>query len=109
MLIDFDTLDEEKLAQFKGGEQELLARMFYDGLNRIMKARLAPGASIGYHLHDASSEIFFITRGHGHVRYDDRLLPVSEGSVHYCRKGHSHSLVNDSDDMLEFYAVVAAQ
>ncbi len=109
MIIDFDTIEEQALEHFKGGEKELHAHMFFDGLNRIMKARLDPGASIGLHTHDTSSEVFFFTKGHGHVLYDGSMLPVAAGLVHYCHKGHSHSLINDSDGVLEFWAVVPEQ
>jgi len=34
---------------------------------------------------------------------------VKEGEVHYCPKGHTHSLVNDSDAELWFSAVVPQQ
>lgn len=109
MIIDFDKIEEESLPHFKGGEKEMQARMYFDGLNRIMKGRLHPGASIGYHKHENGSEVIFVTRGHGHVKYDDRLFAIGEGDCHYCPKGHSHSLINDSDADLEFTAVVPQQ
>ena len=105
------------LPSFKGGEKELRAKMFFDGTNRIMKGLLVrimkgllvPGSSIGMHIHEDSSEIIFITAGHGSVIFDGEKEPVSEGICHYCPKGHSHSLVNDSDADLEFLAVVPQQ
>lgn len=109
MKIDFNSIDEAVFPSFKGGEKEFAARMYFDGLNRIMKGRLIPGASIGMHTHEDSSEIMFITRGSGSVIYDGERLSISQGDVHYCPKGHAHSLVNDSDDDLEFSAVVPKQ
>ncbi len=109
MIIDFDKIEEQRLAHFKGGEQETAARMYYDGANRIMKGCLAPGASIGLHTHDTSSEVIFITRGQGAVLYDGERHAVREGLCHYCPKGHSHSLINDSAADLEFLAVVPQQ
>ena len=109
MKIDFNSIDEAVFPSFKGGEKEFAARMYFDGLNRIMKGRLIPGASIGMHTHEDSSEIMFITRGSGSVIYDGKRLSLSQGDVHYCHKGHAHSLVNDSDDDLEFSAVVPKQ
>lgn len=109
MKIDFNSIDEAVFPSFKGGEKEFAARMYFDGLNRIMKGRLIPGASIGMHTHEDSSEIMFITRGSGSVIYDGERLSLSQGDVHYCPKGHAHSLVNDSDDDLEFSAVVPKQ
>ena len=34
---------------------------------------------------------------------------LSAGDCHYCPKGHSHSLINASDERLEFFAVVTEQ
>ena len=59
MNIDFDKMDLSVIPNFKGGEKELHARMFFDGSNRIMKARLIPGASIGMHTHEGTSEVIF--------------------------------------------------
>lgn len=109
MIIDFNDIEEQALANFKGGEKALNARMFFDGLNRVMIARLQPGATIGLHTHDTSSEIIFVTKGEGHVLYDGEMLPVKAGTVHYCPKGHEHSLINDSQSDLEFHAVVPQQ
>jgi len=109
MKINFNAIEEAEYPAFKGGEKQLAAKMFFDGLNRIMKARLIPGASIGMHTHDTSSEIIFITKGCGLVIYDGEKIPLSEGDVHYCPKGHTHSLINDSDGDLEFSAVVPQQ
>ena len=109
MNIDFSKIELSVLPSFKGGEKELRAKMFFDGTNRIMKGLLVSGASIGMHIHEDSSEIIFITAGHGSVIFDGENEPVSEGICHYCPKGHSHSLVNDSDADLEFLAVVPQQ
>lgn len=109
MLIDFYSIEEQCIPHFKGGEKETFAKMYYDGLNRIMKGRLLPGASIGMHVHDTSSEVIFITNGCGMVKYDDQEIAVSAGDCHYCAKGHSHSLINSSAAILEFTAVVPQQ
>ena len=109
MKIDFNNIEESLIPNFKGGEKEFAAKMFFDGLNRIMKGRLIPGASIGLHTHDTSSEIMFITKGSGYVIYDGEIIVLNAGDVHYCPKGHSHTLINDSADDLEFSAVVPQQ
>lgn len=109
MNIDFNEIPLSVLPGFKGGEKEYRANMFSDGLNRIMKGLLVPGASIGMHTHEDSSEIIFITSGKGSVIFDGEKSPVSAGTCHYCPKGHTHSLVNDSDGDLGFLAVVPMQ
>lgn len=92
-----------------GGEKFLAARMFSDGLNKIMKARLVTGASIGMHSHEDNSEIMFIICGRGHAVYDGGRIDLQAGDVHYCAKGHSHCLVNDGEEDLCFLAVVPQQ
>lgn len=109
MKIDFNNIEESVLPNFKGGEKSFAAKMFFDGSNRIMMGRLVPGASIGLHTHVDSSEIMFITKGQGYVLYDGERIDLKAGDVHYCPKGHSHTLINSSDADLEFSAVVPVQ
>lgn len=109
MNIDFNDIELSVIPKFKGGEKEISARMFFDGQNRIMKGKLIPGASIGTHTHTDSSEIIFITAGEGSVICDGTRSKVHAGICHYCPKGHTHSLINDSPADLEFLAVVPQQ
>lgn len=114
MVIDFNGMDVTVLQNFKGGEKELAAHMFFDGTNRIFKGRLVPGATIGMHTHDDSCEVIFILEGCGTivegVSEAQTVLPVKPGDCLYCEKGQSHSLRNtaESGDLV-FYAVVARQ
>lgn len=106
MLIDFDTIPEEVLDHFKGGEKALHTHAFNDELNRIMFSRLEPGATIGYHEHPVTSETMFFIAGKGTVLYDDQRFTIHAGQCHYCPVGHSHSVINDGTEDLVFYAVV---
>ncbi len=106
MKIEFDKINESIIPKFNGGEKEISARMYIDENNKIMKGKLEPGASIGMHVHEKSSEIIFIFSGNGKVLFDDSEERVSEGSCHYCPMGHAHSLINDGEKNLEFYCVV---
>ena len=83
-----------------------MARMYTDGDNKIMRGKLEPGCSIGLHTHEGNSETIYILSGTGKVLYDGEYEPVSAGSCHYCPRGHAHSLINDSDGDLVFFAVV---
>lgn len=109
MIIDFSRIPVSILPNFKGGEKETAANMFYDGTNRIMRGVLIPGATIGLHSHETNCEVIFITAGSGYVLCDGVREEVKAGLCHYCPRGHSHSLINDSDSKLEFLAVVANQ
>lgn len=109
MIIDFNKIEEAVIPNFKGGEKEVAARMFFDGAVRILKARLAPGSSIGLHTHGDSCEVIIIRSGEGKVLYDGEELRVKAGDLHYCPKGHSHTLINDSNAMLEITGIVPQQ
>ena len=106
MILDFDKIEEKVIPEFKGGEKNFIPHMFTDDKVKIMRARLEPGASIGYHLHDTNSEIIFLLKGTGVVIYDDEREILEAGQCHYCPMGHSHSLRNESHEDIEFYAVV---
>lgn len=109
MIIDYPYEDLKIFPNFKGGEKELQAKMFSDGRNRILKATLAPGASIGLHKHDTSSEIMYFLSGKGKVLIDGREEWVSADKCHYCPKGSQHSLINTGEEDLNFFAVVPEQ
>ena len=42
-MLDFDKMNSETIKNFKGGDGEVIAKMFFDGKVRIMKAVLKPG------------------------------------------------------------------
>lgn len=116
MTIKFDEMDITILPEFKGGEKELAANMFFDGTNRILKGRLIPGATIGMHTHDDSCEVIFVLEGNGTIVEIEpgceveQTRSVAAGDCLYCPKGHTHSLRNTSSEGdLVFYAVVPRQ
>ena len=116
MIIDFNKMEVTVLPNFKGGEKEFAANMFFDGTNRIFKGKLIPGATIGMHTHDDSCEVIFILEGNGRIvekepgAPTETVSPVGAGDCLYCPKGHSHSLQNTSENSdLIFYAAVPKQ
>ena len=109
MLIDFSKIEEQATPHFLGGEGPFYARMRVDENGKIFRARLEPGSTIGLHTHETSSEIIYILSGTGKVLYNGEYIPLKAGDCHYCPKGHAHSLMNDSGENLEFFAVVPNQ
>ena len=108
-MIKFCEMKDTVLENFCGGQGALIAKMFNDGKNKILKGTLPSGSSIGLHCHETSSEIIFILEGKGKVIYDGELERLCAGDCHYCEKGRSHSLINDSAEDIVFYAVVPQQ
>ena len=109
MILDYSAMEITHIPNFLGGEGTIHAQMRVDELGKILKGVLDPGSSIGYHTHETSSEIIYSLSGTGKVKYDDDEEPLKAGDCHYCPKGHSHSLINNSDGPLEFFAVVPNQ
>lgn len=106
MKIEFAKMEEKLLPNFKGGKKNLGMRMFDDGACKIMRGRLEPGASIGLHTHEGNSEIIYILEGAGKVEYDGGVETLAAGDCHYCPEHHTHRLINDSSEDLNFFAVV---
>ena len=109
MRIDFDAMEETIIPHMRGGEKEVAARMYTDELGKIMRGRLIPGASIGLHTHEDSSEFIYLLSGRGKVLGAGVYEDLAPGGCRYCPKGHTHSLINDGTEPLEFFAVVPNQ
>lgn len=110
MIIDFDKMEKTVIHKFRGGEKDTIARMYKDNLNKIMYGTLEVGASIGLHTHDTDSEIIYILSGEAKCIYDNTEEFLTPGKCHYCPKGHTHSLINNSKSQdLVFFAVVPEQ
>lgn len=109
MKIEFNKMVEEQKPHFKDGEGQYNVKMFSDDLAKIMYGTLPAGSSIGYHKHETNAEMIYILEGNGKCLYDDTEERLTAGDGHYCPKGHAHSLINDSDKDLVFFAVVPEQ
>lgn len=109
MKIDYSTAEVGKFPNFKGGEKELAAAMFFDGKVRILRGTLIPGASIGVHCHDTSSEVIYIISGTGKAIIEGEEERLSANMTHYCPKGCTHTLINDGTEDLVFLGVVPEQ
>lgn len=107
MIIDFDTIIHSTIEGFRGGEKNTRLGMYADSANRIMKVTLRPGASIGLHKHTTSSEIIFIITGAGVMTCDGVEERLRAGLCSYCPMGSEHTLRNEGQDELVFYAVVS--
>lgn len=106
MLINFDQIPETVVPNMRGGEGQVASRMHVDEYIKIARGFLAPGCTIGLHTHETSSEVICILSGTGKVLCDGVYELLSAGSVHYCPKGHEHSLINDGQEDLTYFAVI---
>ena len=109
MIIDFKQVEETVMKNFKGGKGEVIGRMFFDGTNRIMLAKVEKGSSIGYHKHETNSEIIYVLEGVATMNIEGVTEYVKAGEVHYCKKDLSHGLLNEQDETLKILCVVPEQ
>ncbi|MBE7007565.1 MAG: cupin domain-containing protein [Ruminococcaceae bacterium] len=107
MEIKFQEIAEEVIHRMRDGEGNVHKKTFEDDAARIMLLTLEPGASIGRHTHETNYEIFYGVSGKGRVLYADKEEPMLPGCCHYCPQGHDHSLINDGDEPLCVFAVIA--
>ncbi len=64
-----------------------------------------PGASSPYHYHVGCEHFFYVVEGRGKVRFEDREVPLEEGTLVFITEGEKHQLLNPFDrplKMLEF-------
>ncbi|MBQ0070855.1 MAG: cupin domain-containing protein [Spirochaetales bacterium] len=106
MTINFKNIEAKDIPSFKGGEGSFHVNMFSDDKNKIMRGRLVPGSSIGYHQHVGNAEYIFILQGSPKVIFDGVEERLEPGVCSFCPEGHSHSLINDTNEDVEFFAVV---
>ena len=67
---------------------------------------LVPGASIGYHVHENETELFYFLEGCGRVQDDDQFYDVVAGDGMATFSGHGHAVENTGDTDLVILAVV---
>lgn len=108
-IINFDSIAEDMQTNFKGGEGNVAFRIFKDDLNKVMRVRMTPHSSVGQHSHETDSEIIMVLKGSGKIVFDGQEMPITAGQVHYCPKGHGHTIINDTDDELHLCCVVPQQ
>ena len=101
-----ENIKEQKFEKFKDGSGLLKAYMHVDQDNKILRATLEKGCSIGIHEHTDSSEIVYIISGKGKAICDQVVEELLPGNIHYCPKGSSHTLINEYDEPLVFFAVI---
>ena len=67
---------------------------------------LVPGASIGYHVHEGETELFYFLDGCGRVQDDNQFYDVSAGDSMLTASGHGHSVENTGDHDLVLLAAI---
>lgn len=67
---------------------------------------LKKDCGLGYHCHEGEEEVILIKKGKAEYNDDGDICELSEGDIAICLDGHSHSICNKQDGILEFVALV---
>lgn len=108
MKINFNDIPLTSESQFAGGQGVCVFNMFKDDTNKIFKITLNPGCSVGFHKHEISQEIECLIEGEVTVMDDNEEYILKPGEVHYCKRYHSHSVINKSDKPAILFCTVTS-
>ena len=68
----------------------------------VHRGQIPPGGGIGHHFHNSGEEMFVIFNGEAQFTIDGRTAVVKGPVGVPVRQGHSHALVNASNETLEW-------
>ena len=90
-----------ELTSFIAGPEELC------GKGRLFsRITVKPGCSIGFHIHDNDSELFYIMKGTAEYNDNGEIKTVNEGDVTICPAGTGHGIENKGTETVEIIAVI---
>lgn len=87
-------------------EHTLLSAQLPERVRIFNLLTLIPGASIGYHVHEGETELFYIIEGNGRVQDDDAFFDISAGDSMATFSGHGHAVENTGDNNLVILACI---
>ena len=93
-----------KLTSLISGPEELLDK------GRLFSViTLEPGCSIGCHVHEKESELFYIMRGCATYNDNGEEITVNPGDVTIVEPGKSHGIANHTNETCELVALIMHQ
>lgn len=95
-----DGLGTVKMTHFVNKEE------LYGKGRLFSRITLEPGCSIGWHVHETDSEIFFVERGCPVYNDGGEEKTVFPGDVLICPAGTGHAIANPTDETVDVIAVI---
>ena len=100
----------EKRPNMRGGSGTVELRALVPELPEKMRLfsriELAPGCSIGYHVHENETELFYFASGSGRVCDNGDWHDVAAGDAMATPNGHGHAVENTGSDPLILLAAI---
>lgn len=111
MVVPANRYPDELRANMRGGEGTV--RLTALGVEELpakcrlfSRIELPAGASIGYHIHENETEMFYFLSGKGRVQDGESLIDVQPGDTMFTPGGHGHAVFNTGDEPFVFAACI---
>ncbi len=105
----------EKRQNPRGGTGELTLHHLMEAPQMLGHGRLASlsvlpaGASLGFHLHKAEAEFFYILRGCAKIFDGAAEYVLHPGDSFYTGEGQGHSVACQGQETLEYFAIILSK
>ena len=112
MIKEASMFTDEIRTHMRGGEgdvriRNVLTEAELNGKGRLFGTiTLEPGCSIGYHVHEGDSEIFYVLEGTPVYNDGGAERQVSPGDVLICPEGTGHALSNPTEKTAVVMALI---
>ena len=112
MIRKKDECRKEIREQMRGGDGQVLITHIFEkdellGRSRMFSSlTLEPGCSVGAHGHENEQEYFYVVKGSPLYCDDDEKIRLQEGDGTICEDGHSHAIINDTDETVVMIACI---
>jgi len=99
-------------SNLRGGVGDLPFRHLFSGAELDGRAdllavvTLQPGEGVGEHPHNGNGEVYYILSGAATVTEDGIAKILQTGDSEFCADGHTHSIVNHTDEPATFLALI---
>ena len=110
-MITYQHQQDHSVREFmRGGKKQVemtkLSAQLPGNMRLFNVLTLVPGASIGYHVHENETELFYFLEGNGRVRDDNQYHDISAGDAMATFSGHGHGVENTGDTNLVILAAI---
>ncbi len=107
-----DGYNKEIRVNMRGGDGQVLITKLFEKEELFGKSRmfsiltLEPGCGVGMHEHVGEQEYFYVLKGEPLYFDDDKEVQLHEGDATICEDGHSHGLVNRTNETVTMLALI---
>ena len=112
MIIKANECRADARANMKGGDGTVFVTEFVTSKELNEKGRLFgnihldPGTSIGYHVHEGESELFYVLCGEAVYNDNGTEYPLRAGDTAIVTAGNGHCIANRGDEPVDLIALI---